>query len=112
MFTKIIFEREPKFPSGLWKNLHQLFAAKLSFSTAYQPQNDVLAKRMIQILEDMVRRYCAYGLEIKDWDDFTHDWFTLLPELELAYKTSIDLRANQIPAIVEKGWNPRLPQDF
>ncbi|MBW0589412.1 hypothetical protein O181_129127 [Austropuccinia psidii MF-1] len=38
-------------------------------------------------------------------------WFTLLKELELAYKTSIHASTNQTPAILEKGWNPKLPQD-
>ncbi|MBW0583860.1 hypothetical protein O181_123575 [Austropuccinia psidii MF-1] len=66
---------------------------------------------MIQTLEDMVRRFCAYGLELTDFDVFTHDWCTLLPALELAYKISIHASTNQIPAILEKGWNPKLPQD-
>ncbi|MBW0587332.1 hypothetical protein O181_127047 [Austropuccinia psidii MF-1] len=35
IFTNIISDRNPKFTSALWKNLHQLFATKLSFSTAY-----------------------------------------------------------------------------
>ncbi|MBW0466729.1 hypothetical protein O181_006444 [Austropuccinia psidii MF-1] len=43
----------PKFTSALGKNLHQLFGTKLSFSTAYHPQTDGLAERMIQALEDM-----------------------------------------------------------
>ncbi|MBW0548954.1 hypothetical protein O181_088669 [Austropuccinia psidii MF-1] len=59
----------------------------------------------------MVRRFCAYGLEFKDCDGFTHDWCTLLPALELADKTSIHARTNQTLAIIEKGWNPKLPQD-
>ncbi|MBW0589996.1 hypothetical protein O181_129711 [Austropuccinia psidii MF-1] len=66
---------------------------------------------MIQTLEDMVRRFCAYGLEFKDCDGFTHDWCTILPALELAYKTSIHASTNQTSAILEKGWNPKLPQD-
>ncbi|MBW0592299.1 hypothetical protein O181_132014 [Austropuccinia psidii MF-1] len=59
----------------------------------------------------MVRILCAYGLEFKDFYGFTHDWYTLLPELELAYKTSIHAITNQTPAILEKGWNSKLPQD-
>ncbi|MBW0531777.1 hypothetical protein O181_071492 [Austropuccinia psidii MF-1] len=66
---------------------------------------------MIQTLEDMVRRVFAYGLELKDCDVFTHDWCTLSPELELEYKKSINDSTNQAPAILEKGWNPKLPQD-
>ncbi|MBW0476569.1 hypothetical protein O181_016284 [Austropuccinia psidii MF-1] len=87
IFTNIISDRDPKCTSALWTNLHQLFATKLSFSTAYHPQTDGLAERMIQTLEDIVRRFCAYGLEFKDCDGFTHDWCTLLSALEFAYKT-------------------------
>ncbi|MBW0531137.1 hypothetical protein O181_070852 [Austropuccinia psidii MF-1] len=63
---------------SLWTNLHQLFGKKLSFSTAYHPQTDGLAERMIQTLEDM---------------------------------KSIHASTNQTPSILEKGWNPKLPQD-
>ncbi|MBW0516303.1 hypothetical protein O181_056018 [Austropuccinia psidii MF-1] len=66
---------------------------------------------MIQTLEEVVRRSCAYGLEFKDCDGFTHDWCTLLPALELEYKTSIHASTNQTPAILEKGCNPKLLQD-
>ncbi|MBW0496737.1 hypothetical protein O181_036452 [Austropuccinia psidii MF-1] len=55
---------------------------KLSFSTAYHRQTDGLAERMIQTLEDIVRR------------------------------TSIHASTNQTPAILEKGRNPKLPQDL
>ncbi|MBW0560284.1 hypothetical protein O181_099999 [Austropuccinia psidii MF-1] len=34
IFTKILSERDHKFTSALWKNLHQLFGTKFSFSTA------------------------------------------------------------------------------
>ncbi|MBW0578371.1 hypothetical protein O181_118086 [Austropuccinia psidii MF-1] len=66
---------------------------------------------MIPTLEDMVRRFCAYGLELNVCDGFTHDWCTLLRALELAYKTSIHSSINQTPAILEKAWNAKLPQD-
>ncbi|MBW0547704.1 hypothetical protein O181_087419 [Austropuccinia psidii MF-1] len=111
IFTNIVSDRDPKFTSALWTNLNKLFSTKLSFYTAYHPQTDGLAERMIQTLEDMVRRVCAYGLEFKDCDGFTKDWCTLAPALKLAYKTSIHASANQTPAILEKGWNPKLPQD-
>ncbi|MBW0513620.1 hypothetical protein O181_053335 [Austropuccinia psidii MF-1] len=77
IFTNIISDRDPKFTSALWKKFHQLFGTKLSISTAYHPQNDGLAERMIQTLANM---------------------------------TSIHASTNQTPAILEKGWNPKLPQ--
>ncbi|MBW0505790.1 hypothetical protein O181_045505 [Austropuccinia psidii MF-1] len=111
IFTNIISDRDPKLTSALWTNNHQLFGTKLSFSTDYHPQTDGLAERMIQTLEDIVRRVCAYGLESQDWDVLTHDLCTLLPELESTYKTSIHASINQTPAILEEGWNTNLPQD-
>ncbi|MBW0487819.1 hypothetical protein O181_027534 [Austropuccinia psidii MF-1] len=47
IFTNIISDSDPKFTSEPWTNLHQLFGTKLSFSTAYNPQTDGLAERMI-----------------------------------------------------------------
>ncbi|MBW0530467.1 hypothetical protein O181_070182 [Austropuccinia psidii MF-1] len=84
IFTNIIRDRDTNISSALWTNLNQLFGTKLSFSKDYHPQTDGLAERMIQTLEDMVRRFCSYGLEFKYCDGFTQDWCTLLPELELA----------------------------
>ncbi|MBW0584523.1 hypothetical protein O181_124238 [Austropuccinia psidii MF-1] len=66
---------------------------------------------MIQTFENMVRGFCAYGIEFEDCHGFTHDCGTLLQELELAYKTSIHASTKQTPANLEKGWNPKLPQD-
>ncbi|MBW0561853.1 hypothetical protein O181_101568 [Austropuccinia psidii MF-1] len=111
LFNNIISDRDPKFTSALWTNLHRLFGTKLPFSTAFHPQTNGLAERMIQTLENMIRRFCSYGLEFKDSDGFTHDWCTLIPALELANKTSIHSSTGQTPAMLEKGWNPRLPAD-
>ncbi|MBW0509962.1 hypothetical protein O181_049677 [Austropuccinia psidii MF-1] len=97
IFKNIIRDKDPKFTSVLWTNLHKLFRTKLSFSTAYHAQTDGLAERMIQTLEDMIRRFFAYGLESKDSDGFNHDWFTLIPALELAYKTSTHASTGKTP---------------
>ncbi|MBW0551234.1 hypothetical protein O181_090949 [Austropuccinia psidii MF-1] len=66
---------------------------------------------MIQTLEDMVIRICVYFLELEDCEGSAIDRCTLLPELELVYKTSIHYSTNQTPATLEKVWNPRIPQD-
>ncbi|MBW0532430.1 hypothetical protein O181_072145 [Austropuccinia psidii MF-1] len=55
LFKNIISDRDPRFKSALWTNLHKLLGTKISFSTAYYPQTDGLAERMIQNLEDMIR---------------------------------------------------------
>ncbi|MBW0504023.1 hypothetical protein O181_043738 [Austropuccinia psidii MF-1] len=65
LLKNIISDRDPKFTSELLTNLHILLWTKLSFSTAYHPQTDGLSERMIQTLEDMIRRFCDYRLEFK-----------------------------------------------
>ncbi|MBW0583651.1 hypothetical protein O181_123366 [Austropuccinia psidii MF-1] len=85
---KIISDRDAKFTSALWTSCHQLFGTKLFFSTAYHPQTDGLEERMIQTFK-----------------------ICLLAALELAYKTCINATTNQTPAILGKGWNPKLHQD-
>ncbi|MBW0512716.1 hypothetical protein O181_052431 [Austropuccinia psidii MF-1] len=111
LFQNIVSDRDPKFTSELWTNLHNLFETKLSFSTAHHPQADGLAERMIHNIEDIIRRFYAYGLELKDSDGFTSDLFILIPALELAYKTSMHSSTGKTEAMLEKGWNPRLPYD-
>ncbi|MBW0573370.1 hypothetical protein O181_113085 [Austropuccinia psidii MF-1] len=66
---------------------------------------------MIQTLEDMIIRVCAYSLKLKDSDGFTHYRFTLIPALELAYKTYIHASTGKGPAMLEKRWNPKIPAD-
>ncbi|MBW0561895.1 hypothetical protein O181_101610 [Austropuccinia psidii MF-1] len=111
LFKNIIGDRDPKFTSALWTNLNKCLGTKLSLSMAYNPQRDGLAERMIQTLEETIKRFCAYGLELQDSDGFTHDWCTLIPALELAHKTSIHASTGKTTAMLEKGWNPKLPVD-
>ncbi|MBW0488715.1 hypothetical protein O181_028430 [Austropuccinia psidii MF-1] len=104
-------DRNPKFTSEFWINLHDILGTKLAFSTAYHPQKDVLAEKMIQTMEDIIRRFCGYGMEYKDHEGYTYDWVTLLPAVQLAYNTSHHYTTGKSPSLVEKGWNPLLPMD-
>ncbi|MBW0486385.1 hypothetical protein O181_026100 [Austropuccinia psidii MF-1] len=66
---------------------------------------------MIQKMGEIIRRFCAYGMEYKDHEAYTHDWVTLLPAVQLAYNTSQKSTTRKSPLPVEKGWNPLLPVD-
>ncbi|MBW0522787.1 hypothetical protein O181_062502 [Austropuccinia psidii MF-1] len=65
LFQNIINDRGPKFTSALWTNLHRLFGTNLSFSKAYHPQTDGLADRMIQALEEMIRKFVLMASSFK-----------------------------------------------
>ncbi|MBW0477073.1 hypothetical protein O181_016788 [Austropuccinia psidii MF-1] len=102
LFQNITSDRDPKFTSAICTNLHNLFGTKLLFSIAYHPQTDGLAERMIQNLEEMITGFCAYGLEFKYSDGFTHYWCTLIPALDLEYDKSIHSSTDKTPAMSEK----------
>ncbi|MBW0580766.1 hypothetical protein O181_120481 [Austropuccinia psidii MF-1] len=57
-------------------------------------------------MEDILRRFCAYGMEYKD-----HEWVTILPAVQLANNTSQHSTTGKTPSLVEKGWNLPLPVD-
>ncbi|MBW0471198.1 hypothetical protein O181_010913 [Austropuccinia psidii MF-1] len=84
----IISDRDPKFTSQFWTKRYDMLGTKLVASTAYHPKTDGLAERMIQTMEDIIRRFCAYGMENKDHEGYTHDWVTILPPVQLAHNTS------------------------
>ncbi|MBW0468689.1 hypothetical protein O181_008404 [Austropuccinia psidii MF-1] len=111
-FPKIIISgRNPKFTSEIWTNLYDMLGSKISFFTAYHPHTDGLAERMIQKMGDIMRKFCAYGMEYKDKEGYTHNWFTLLPEFQLAHNTSQYYTTGKSSSLVEKGWNTLLPVD-
>ncbi|MBW0500188.1 hypothetical protein O181_039903 [Austropuccinia psidii MF-1] len=107
----IISDRDQKPTHEIWTNLYDMLGTKLAFSTAYHPQTDGLAERMIQTMEDILRRFYSYGMEYKDHEGYTHDWVTLLPAVQPAHNTSQHSTTGKIPALVEKGWNPLLSVD-
>ncbi|MBW0587041.1 hypothetical protein O181_126756 [Austropuccinia psidii MF-1] len=58
----IISDRDPKFTSEFWTNLYEMLGTKIAFSTAYHPQTDGLAERMIQKMEAILRsQNCTTG---------------------------------------------------
>ncbi|MBW0461434.1 hypothetical protein O181_001149 [Austropuccinia psidii MF-1] len=59
----IISDRDPKFTSEFWTDLYEMLGTKLSFSTYYHAQTDGLSERMIQTMEEILRIFCAYGME-------------------------------------------------
>ncbi|MBW0529157.1 hypothetical protein O181_068872 [Austropuccinia psidii MF-1] len=59
----IISDRDPKFTSEFWTNLYDMLGTKTAFSIPYHPKTDGLAESIIQTMEDIIRRFCAYSME-------------------------------------------------
>ncbi|GMI66021.1 hypothetical protein HRI_000271400 [Hibiscus trionum] len=51
----IVSDRDLRFTARFWECLHQALGTRLNFSTSYHPQTDGQSKRVIQVLEDMLR---------------------------------------------------------
>ncbi|MBW0549869.1 hypothetical protein O181_089584 [Austropuccinia psidii MF-1] len=79
-----------------------------SFISTPYTQTDGLAERMMQKMEYIVRRFCAYGMEYKDHEGYTHEWVEHLPAVQLAYKISQHSTTGKSPSLVENGWDPPL----
>ncbi|MBW0588394.1 hypothetical protein O181_128109 [Austropuccinia psidii MF-1] len=107
----IISDRDPKFTSDFWTNLYEMLGTKLPFSTAYHPHTDCSAERMIQTMEDMIRRFCAHGMEYKHHEGYTNNWVNLVPEVQLDYNKSQHSTTGKPLALEEKVWKPLLPVD-
>ncbi|KAG8485718.1 hypothetical protein CXB51_019028 [Gossypium anomalum] len=84
----IILDRNPRFTSRFWKRLQEALGTKLSFSTAFHPQTDRQSKRVIQILEDMLRCYVL---------KFQGSWERYLPLVEFAYNNSYQSSLKMAP---------------
>ncbi|MBW0507953.1 hypothetical protein O181_047668 [Austropuccinia psidii MF-1] len=67
----IISDRDPNFTSEFRTSLYDMLGNKLSFSISYHPQTDGLAERMIQKMEDILRRFCSYGMEYRDHEGYS-----------------------------------------
>ncbi|MBW0482948.1 hypothetical protein O181_022663 [Austropuccinia psidii MF-1] len=65
-------DRNPKFTLELWTNLYDLLGTQLAFSTDYCPKTNELAGMMIQTMEEIIRRFYAYGMEYKDHEGYTY----------------------------------------
>jgi hypothetical protein len=107
----IISDHDTKFTLEFWQHLFDLLGTKQSFSTAYHLQTDGLAERMIQTLEGMICRYCAFGFSFEDAKGYAHDCVSLLPVLEYTYNSSKHSTTGVSPFELERGWFTFMPKD-
>ncbi|KAA3465606.1 DNA/RNA polymerases superfamily protein [Gossypium australe] len=93
--VSIISDRDPRFTSQFWRALHQALGTRLDFSIAFHPQTDGQSKRVIQVLEDMLR-------DVGSWEEF-------LPLAEFAYNNSYQASIRMAPYETLYGWKCRTP---
>ena len=100
MPTTIVSDRDSKFTSRFWKELHRLMDVKLAMSTAFHPQTDGQTEKVNQTLGSMLRAFV---------DHRQTNWDLLLPAAEFAYNNSTHASTGCTPFFFNAGFHPRVP---
>ena len=99
----IVSDRDSRFTSTFWQELHKLTGTKLFMSTAFHPQSDGLTERNNRTLIEILRtRLIADG---GAWTDF-------LTATEFAINNTLQASTGMSPLFMEHGIHPRLPADL
>lgn len=100
MPTVIVSDRDTKFTSRFWQELHRLMDVKLAMSTAFHPQIDGQTERANQTLESILRAFV---------DHRQTNWDLLLSAAEFAYNNSVNTSTGFSPFLLNYGFHPRVP---
>ena len=84
----IVSDRDPRFTSHFWQSLQKALGIEIKLSTTFQPQNNGQSKRVIQILEDLLRAYVM---------DFKGNWVVHLPLIKFAYNNNFQSSIGMAP---------------
>ena len=97
--TSIVSDRDTKFTSLFWTELHRLLGVKLKLSTAFHPQTDGQTERMIQSVIQILRAAI--------WPD-QRDWTLKIPMTEFAINSSVNKTTGFAPFELIYGHLPQM----
>ena len=103
MPQSIVSDRDSKFTSAFWQELHRLLGVKLNMSTANHPQTDGQTERMNRVLEDMLRHFI--NKHHNDWDQY-------LATAEFAINNAENSSVQNTPFWLNYGRHPWVPANM
>ena len=103
MPKSIVSDRDAKFTSAFWQELHRLLGVQLNMSTAYHPQSDGQTERMNRVLEDMLRHFV--NRHHNDWDQY-------LATAEFAINNAENVSVQNTPFMLNYGRHPYVPANM
>ena len=96
----IISDRDPKFTSGIWKELFSSLGVKQNLSSSFHPQTDGSSKKANDMIECCIRAFTNYQQD---------DWNTFLPEFELGINSAKSDASGLSPQFLDTGLEPFVP---
>ena len=84
----IILDRDPRFTLIFWRKLQEALGTRLNISTTFHPQTDRQSKRVIQVLEDMLRS-CVINYE--------GSWDRHIPLVKFVYNNNFQSSIGMVP---------------
>lgn len=98
----IVSDRDPKFISKFWRELHRLMGTKLLMSTAYHPQTDGASERGVRHASGVIRTLIEPN---------QLDWVNRVAMGEFAINSCITASTEFAPFELNYGWLPTILPD-
>ncbi|KAL1937390.1 hypothetical protein VTO73DRAFT_13796 [Trametes versicolor] len=95
----IVSDRDSKFTSVFWKEVHRLLGTKLLMSTSFHPQTDGASERAIRNVAQILRTVVSPNQS---------DWVDRAPMVEFAINSSISSSTGFAPFELNYGYMPRM----
>ena len=93
---EILSDRDARFISSFWTQIHKMLDVKIAMSTAYHHQANGQTERVNRTMEEILRHYVSHRHD--NWDE-------LLPTVEFAYNSSKHSTTQKTPFEVIFGFN-------
>ena len=98
---EILLDRDSKFTSKFWREVHRLLGIRLLMSTAFHPETDGISERNIRTIVQILRALVE--------PDQT-DWVDHVPLVEFAINSSVSKSTGFAPFELNSGFLPRMTQ--
>ncbi len=99
----IVSDRDTKFTSRWWQELHRILGAKLLMSTSYHPQTDGQSERAIRNVTQILRSVVKPDQK---------DWITKVDMVEFAINSSVSDTTGYAPFELNGGYMPSMIKEI
>ena len=97
--SSIVSDRDPRFTSIFWNEVHRMLGTKLMMSTSFHPQTDGATERANRVINTVLRAVIQPDQS---------DWYEKLPLVEFAINSSENKSTGYAPFELNYGYIPTL----